>query len=423
MPVKLTRMGAGFLLAWPEWDLAVAVDRLREASDYTVTGEIVIRSTSEAVGGQLFRGRLNFTGPQAQAALIRALNDHHSGIVPSWPVVVSQLVGGVLEALRQGEPFLAAPDMRRSERVPYRLAPFLLERQPTLIYGDGGTGKSMIALWWSMLVSTPVSENETGYQCEPGAVLYLDYETDKDDFAERMDLLGQGIGYGRPTSLYYRRCFRPLAADVADLEKFVHEQEIQLIIVDSAGLACGGTPQDESAVLPYFAALRQIGITSVTIAHVPKNAEHKTPLGSVYWTNMPRSVYEVKKVQEAGDDSLSIGLFHRKANRGRLQRPHGFDIRFEPEPASKDRFVAIHIRRRDVGEIPELASGLPLRERIVSVLKRGALSSEAIAEELDANLQRVRNVLTEHKGRSFVVTKTDGRVSYWGLLEVHNPLS
>ena len=417
MPVTLKRVGVGYLMSWPENDIAIAVDRLRESSDYTVTGEIVIRSTSREVGGQIFRGRLNFTGPQAQASLIKALNDHNAGIVPSWPVVVSQLVGGVLEALRQGEPVLAAPDMKRSERVPYRLAPFLLERQPTLIYGDGGAGKSMMALWWSLLVSTPVSENETGYPCEPGAVLYLDYETDQDDFIERVDLLGQGTGYGRPPGLFYRRCFRPLASEVSELEKVVIEKEVKLIVVDSAGLACGGAPQDEAMVLPFFGALRQLNVASVTIAHVPKNAERKTPLGSVYWWNMPRSVYEVKKVQEAGEDHLSLGLFHVKANRGRLQKPHGFDLRFEPSPDRPDQFVAIHVRRRDVRDIPELASSLPLRDRAIAALRRGALSSEALAEELDANLNSVRKLLSEQKGKLFVVTNTDGRTSYWGLLD------
>jgi hypothetical protein len=415
LPVTFKRVGVGFLCAWEENELAISVDRLREASDYTVTGEIVIRSTSKEVGGQIFRGRLNFTGPQAQASLIKALNDHHSGIVPSWPVIISQLVGGVLEALRQGEPVLTAPEMKRSERVRWRLAPFLLERQPTLLYGPGGSGKSMMALWWSMLVSTPVSGNETGYDCEPGAVLYLDYETDEEDFAERVDLLGQGVGYGRPTSLYYRRCYRPLAADVNDLQKVVTEKEIQLIVIDSAGLACGGVPQDESMVIPYFGALRQMGCTSLTIAHVAKNTENKTPFGSVYWINMPRSVYEVKNVQEPGEDSLSVGLFHRKANRGRLQKPHGFDLHFNE--------TAVHITKRDVSDIPDLAGSLPLRERVVSALRRGAMTSEAIAEELDANLQRVRNILTEHKGNVFIVTKTEGRAAFWGLLEVHNPLS
>lgn len=407
MPVSLKRVGAGFLLVWPENDLQIAVDRLREASDYTVTGEIVISSTSREVGGQVFRGRLNFTGPQAQASLIKALNDHSAGIVPSWPVIVSQLVGGVLEALRQGEPVLAAPDMRRSEHVRYRLAPFLLEHQPTLMYGEGGAGKSMLALWWAMLVSTPVSGAETGYEVEPGAVLYLDYETDEGDFSERCDLLGEGLGYGRPVSLYYRRCYRPLAADVNDLQKIVAEKAIRLLVVDSAGLACGGVPQDESQVIPYFGTLRQLGVASLTIAHVAKNVEHKTPFGSVYWINIPRSIYQVRKVQEAGEDDLSIGLFHTKANRGKLQRPHGFNLHFNE--------TAVFVTKRDVGDVPDFAATLPLKERMRGLLNHEAMTVHDLAEALDATDATIRGQLHRWKGLFIEVVELGSKEKKWGL--------
>lgn len=402
----ITRFGAGFKLVWSDDPVAILVDRIRESSDFAVSAEITISTTSPGVSPHLHQARLNLTSTTARNSLAKHLGEGYSSGIAPWPLVMEQLAAMVLRELREGEQLYQVSAITPSEGIKYRVNPFLLEGQPTLIYGEGGAAKSAFGMYLSLLVAIPVLQQ--GCDVEPGAVLYLDYETDPGDFQRRIAEMSAGLGFPIPHSLYYRRCVQPLAADASAIQRMIAEKEISVLIVDSAGLACGGQPQDESLVIPYFGALRQIGITSLTIGHVAKNAEHKTPFGSVYWTNMPRSVYEVKKVQNEDEDELMIGLYHRKVNMGKLQKPHGFKFAFSPEHVT--------VTRTMVEAVPELASQMSLRSRMVESLRHGPKTARAIANELEDSLPQIQARLSEQKGRTFSIVRVENREIFWGLL-------
>ena len=52
-----------------------------------------------------------------------------------------------LDHYRAGEPILIVGNGDTPISTNYLLYPFLIEKQPTLIYGEGGTGKSYLALF------------------------------------------------------------------------------------------------------------------------------------------------------------------------------------------------------------------------------------------------------------------------------------
>ncbi len=86
-------------------------------------------------------------------------------------------------------------------------------------------------------------------------------------------------------------------------------------------------------------------------------------------------MWELRKSQEAGDDDKYLGLFHVKMNAGKLQSPRGYRLEFCED--------AIKVERQDLGEIEELRSHMGTQAQILSLLKRGAMTKEAVAEELD----------------------------------------
>lgn len=73
-----------------------------------------------------------------------------------------------------------APPPRREWAVPDRI----LKRQVTLLYGDGGIGKSLLSL--QLACSTVLSRGWLGCQPEPGPVIYLGAEDDEDELRLRL---------------------------------------------------------------------------------------------------------------------------------------------------------------------------------------------------------------------------------------------
>ena len=106
---------------------------------------------------------------------------------------------------------------------------------------------------------------------------------------------------------------------------------MQLIIIDTAGPACGGEPESAQAAIQFFMAARSIPVTSLILAHKSKNIESRGPFGSVYWSNYPRNVYNLRGSQEEDSSITNIALIHEKSNDGRLQRPLGMKMEFSED--------------------------------------------------------------------------------------------
>ncbi|MBT9143923.1 MAG: hypothetical protein DDT29_02337 [Dehalococcoidia bacterium] len=181
------------------------------------------------------------------------------------------------------------------------------------------------------------------------------------------------------------------------------------MIVDSVGGACGGEPESAEVVLRYFMALRSLKITTLSIDHVTKAGDTKMPFGSVYKANSARSIYELRKSQEAGEGWMDIGLYHRKCNVGRLQKPFGLRIDYFED----DHQPSILFSRSDIREVPGLTEGLTLQDQIVAVLRHGAMTVAEIASEISANQGSVKAALYRYKNR-FVMADPLGK--RWGLL-------
>jgi hypothetical protein len=99
------------------------------------------------------------------------------------------------------------------------------------------------------------------------------------------------------------------------------------------------------------------------------------PYGSVYKTNLARSVYELRREREAVPGRAELLMVHTKVNDGAKQSPQGLAIVYE------DGGQVIRFERAEP-RAPELIGAMNSKERMVCMLRGGAATTTAIAAEL-----------------------------------------
>jgi hypothetical protein len=172
-------------------------------------------------------------------------------------------------------------------------------------------------------------------------------------------------------------------------------------------LACDGPPEAAEVAVRYFAALRQLGLGSVSIAHTTKATDGEgKPFGSAFFHNGARLTWLFKKQQDIGG-RLTVGLFNKKANTGPLAPPVGFAIDWRQD--------GIAITRTDVRDVPNLADHVSLKYRLLQELAAGARTIADLAEDVDAKPDSVRKALERGaKDGAFVRFVGPDGIDRWG---------
>jgi len=402
---EITQNAGIYALAWPDLNLVMRLDRLREKSD-VVSAEITIKSSLPGMPSHIHQARLNLVSTTARKQLATFLIAR-CGEPPPWGELLEQTCVMVLQRHREGEPPIRLGDLPRRESLGYRAKPLLVENQANMMYGAGQTGKSMLACYLAVLVESPLNHNDI--EVEPGKVLYVDYETDETEVGERISSLQAGVQIETPTDILYRYGKMPLADDIEQIQRIVLENDLNLVIVDSLGMAAGGDQDKSTDIIRYFQALRTLKCTTLTIDHL--NKEGKL-YGNVYKFNEARNIFEIKGVTDAGEGRLDIGVYHRKMNNGRLLNPLGFSIDF-----GEGVFT---VSKTDIRTIPELEAAMPLAGRLRSTLAHGAMTVKDLSKEFSipgrpVTEATIRNTLNRYKGIFGPVYVDGQRESKWGL--------
>ena len=391
-----------YRLAVPRIGVALEIDRLRR-EHHELIGELSVRCGlpgARGVNGSdvMSVADLNLSSARARTDRAKLLATRANTRDLDWVGIVEDFCQRVLTADRIGQP---AVDLRELPRPSgddevYTVEGLALPRRhPSILFGDGGTAKSYVAL------------NFAGRIAEKGArVAFFDWELAGDDHRDRLERL---FPDGMP-KLLYCRCERPLVYEADRLRRIVRENEVQYSVYDSVAFASDGPPEAAEVAGRYFRAVRQIGGGSLHVAHVSKgeNADQK-PFGSAFWFNGARSIWYAKLAGSSADEeSLSIGLFNRKSNLGRLRAPVGLSISFTE--------VRTVIRRNNVADSPDLAAKLSIPQRMSYLLRHGSMSTEAVAEEIEADVETVKRVVRRYKDRFTVLE--GGRVGLLSQLKL-----
>jgi hypothetical protein len=123
--------------------------------------------------------------------------------------------------------------------------------------------------------------------------------------------------------------------------------------------------------LPLLPGNRQFGpLGSLHVAHISKQeGTDQKPFGSVFWHNGCRASWFARLAETLpSGNPITVGLYNRKANLGRLLPPVAYEISFTDERTT--------FKRVNLADLPDLAGHLSVRQRMTYALRGGALADE-----------------------------------------------
>ena len=346
--IQMTQHGSTYHFTWNEEQVTIDVSHIKEQRDGKVSCQILV-AAEEADTRPLLRSGFSLTTLRTRQETAKELKKRHDREGINWEQIIESVCSQTLQALDEGGSVVeiwGGLSDKPIARPEYLVAPILPKGKPTLFFGEGKVGKSYLALALALMVRLPYLDNELELTPAKATPLILDYETDQEDMTHRLETLIKGFGLP-PVSIPYRRCTMPFVDDIGNIQEIVNDKKVDFIIVDSLGVAAsGGNLNDSQTATSFFQALRKLeGVTSLIITHTSKDfgggTGPKTPFGSVYFTNLARSVFEIKKQQEVGEDALDIALLHRSNNTGRLIPPLGFRMVFDRDSVRLPGLVAL----------------------------------------------------------------------------------
>jgi DNA-binding transcriptional ArsR family regulator len=287
----------------------------------------------------------------------------------------------------QAEPIdLAEATPRPAEWLVKDLIP---ARHATNLYGDSGTGKSLIALYLALCVieGIPFLNFPT---VKRGKVLYLDLELDAEIHTLRWWAIARGAGYTTPPKgLRYVRWTQGLIGHEGELWKLIEQEQPALLIVDSFGKATG-KPLDPDLAIALYNLFDALPVPVLVIDHTAKPnpeipAESAREYGTVYKRHYARSAIQVD-LQGSERGHIGVILRHQKSNFGRLAPEIPLTLAFLEEDG-----VMLEVRLQYGGQaVQSNAELFGRRGEVVRFLsENGEATQKQIAEGIDLSQGRV----------------------------------
>lgn len=386
--LTLTEVAGLYTVRSSRYALGMICDRLTEARG-GISAEMTITLGATELISCVDVGLKSDAGQTKLASSLKTL----APSIP-WKLMLQRACSLVLTRHREGEPLRTLTTNTPVEPLTFQLNPLVFRGKATVLFGDGGLGKSSLGLLCAMLVSA--GETVAGLAALRGKALYLDYEDSYDVHVRRMKAIAACHPALAQADVLYQACTEPLSNLTHTLLRRIKSEGITFLVLDSLAAATGGDASAEAAT-KTFKAIRTLNLGALIIAHIPKApAEGQDPsiYGSVFHKNFARSTWELRKSQDVGEDTSILAMFNRKSNLSRLHLPLGLKV------TQNSDNTAMAYEPFDLSQSAELATALPLPNRIRNLLESDGVprSSKDIAEELDASLATIKAVLSKHKG-------------------------
>lgn len=402
----------------------VHVERMHEDSKEGLRAEVTVYlDTLEGDPQLLHQARITLPSSQSRSIFIKQLERRATEeplVKTDFQGIIEQVSFRTQKRWREGEPLVTLADVNYWDRPTYLVRPLILANSPTVLFGRGGLGKSIMALAMGLSVATgqPIFGQRPQLT---GTVLYYDWEWDQETHAARLAALCKWLNISMPRNIHYRHMVASLPTSAARIRQEIAKHKAVLVIIDSMGLARGGEVKDDGATNAVFAAVRTFGCATFLLDHVTKNATNQEgPIGSVYTLNGARLMWRLDGVRLDGTSKSVLSLVNTKAN-GKYQPARGFELDVEAD--DDDRPVFISITSRDLRHVPELRAKLGRQAQLESVLLEAGKSltveeiREALLEsDITMSIGAIRVELNRAKDMFVSIKPTDGtKTVRWGL--------
>jgi len=400
----------GLEFTWAGSGVTISLQYIREGKD-DITAECTVTSTFAEADEFLWYGRLNLMSAQTRTSLSKTLQER---LEFDWHAAFNQVSILAIDRWRSGEEPVNLATVSPRAGDTWLLSPYISLDGPTLLFGPGMSGKSMLAL--VMAYSVQTGDAIVG-RCvgKPRNVLYLDWETNYETHAERLRAIAKGRRANAPAVLHQRQA-APLASSIGAIRTQIRKHNIGMVVVDSLGMAANGAPEEADSALAMFRALGTLRDVGILCLHHPNKSPFATGadkmFGSVYFFNASRIVWQMES-KRRDEHTTAVRLTCHKANyRGSLPE-HALVMTIRER--ADGVLDQVDVRQSSLAETQEFAEQVPLAVRILSALRNGAMSNRELAEALDLDLNdepKLRARLSELRRQGKIVTLSTGQ---WGL--------
>ena len=404
---EIAALNNGYVVTWPEHNLAIRVSRLTVHKDGHVTAFIKISLKDKENSFTLLPfAQFNLSAPRTRSELANSMTEKKADI--PWREAIDYLCREIQEKAWTGEPGETLEIMQTDTVEPpsYLLEPIIMRGVPSVVFGDKGVHKTTLSLAFGILISLPWPDNplELTTNGRGAKVAMLDWESDSRLTRFTLQRLCQGMGL-EYFNIYYKRCKVPLADDIDQISAFLDGKEVDTMIIDSLGAACGGDLFKPEQALRFFEAFRSLNRTGLIIAQNAKGEEgKKTIFGSTYFQYYSRNIFELKKSSDALDrDETKVALFHTEGNYSGKYDPIGFHLYFTPTSIKVEREAV------DFGEFMEKVNR---QQMLLAILKDGSLTTAEVADKFQISQATAKMTITRLANRKLVIKTASGA---WGL--------
>jgi AAA domain len=259
--VDITETSGLCTVSFPSYRIHFDFDRLSDAGN-RVSAELTVKLGDTELLGETTIGLKSESSRDKIAKTLKGLASSFP-----WKRLLERACTATCKRYQVGEPIIVL-DPADSVHVPYLLNPFIHQGHPSLIYAPGGSLKSYFGLYFALLASHGAQQNGLAALRVP--VLYLDWELNQQTVGGRLRAFQIGHPELAQYVPFYRRCERPLHQEIAPIARHVAEHGVELLILDSAAMACGGDLNKPETVIQLTRSLRTIGCSSLLLAHVSK---------------------------------------------------------------------------------------------------------------------------------------------------------
>ena len=319
----------------------------------------------------LSRADLNLSSQPARKALAGYCTEraHTKKGDFDWQGVIDAACIEVIAADRAGEAPIILDDAPDMEDRDFNVEGILIPADSvSMLIAHGDSLKSLILLF---VLGTLARRRVP--------VLLLDWEWTGERHKRRKQRL---FGFERLDTLHYLRCHAPLPIEADRIRRYCDQHHIAFVGGDSVAVACDGKLADDDTAVRFHRVCANELPPSLWAAHVPKSTvgpDAKAtvgPFGSVFFSNLCRMTWQVKKQVGADDNLVTVALVPEKQNDGARVGHVGLEFDFAPD--------RIKVRNVNVATVAGLAANLPLNLRMEYALRHGSMSLVALADELDA---------------------------------------
>jgi hypothetical protein len=244
----------------------------------------LLYADKDGQGDPLFQADIDLISMVDRDRLLRLLSTYDRGNDPTeWPCAVHAFFARVIQHESHIETpicITSAPPRKTERYLTVGSMPLLIS-DFTMIFGDGGSKKSLISLWWAAQLSGPHMR-----------VLWVDWEMFVSDHQERLATMFPGQKFP-----YFDHLMgtAPLEQMEDVLRGYIKARGIKFLVIDSAVAAApgkSGAPADMPT--GFFQTLRRLRVGALIIGHQTKSGDATKPFGSVFWHNSVRASWFVQ---------------------------------------------------------------------------------------------------------------------------------